>query len=610
MHDRKTAPFEDYLHELLESLKPLDAGEVASYIPELAKASPDGCAISFATIDGEVYSVGDSETLFSIQSVSKPFAYAGALMRLGQEALLKKVGVEPTGDAFNSIVLDEVNNRPFNPMVNAGAIAVSALSEGDSQSERWAHVVDLFSRFAGRRLTHDNSVFLSESATGHRNRAIAYLMLNTGMIDRDPEEVLDLYFKQCALLVSTPDLALMGATLANNGVHPRTGEVLLGPAEVRDVLTLMMSCGMYDYAGEWSYEVGLPAKSGVSGGVLAILPGQLSIAVWSPPLDEIGNSVRGIAACRRISGDFGLHQFMNAATVETVVRRETRASAQPSMRIRNPRERDLLATHGGQIGLVELQGALYLASAERMIRQLQDLTSSVSHLVFDMRRLRSVDAAAQRFFESFLRGLADRNVEVAFAEVHSAGGAAAPVLTKIAEACAIRVFTNVDGAVEVYEERLLETVREPFDATRYGLGNLELFKGLNRAQLRMVEAMIQPMQFEANDYVLRRGRPGTMAFVIARGSVSVMVPNASGDNIRVACIGPGQFFGEMAVLEGGLRSTDIVADEKVVCYGLSAEHLKELSVSDPEAHSVILTNMVLEFSNRLRRSNDIIGSLQ
>src|SRR6056297_211098 len=255
MHKTGASPFQDYLIEIHAELKGMPGGNVADYIPELAKAAPESFAISFATIDGKVYSVGDSDTAFSIQSVSKPFAYGGALMRLGEAALLRTVGVEPTGEAFNSIVLDEKNNRPFNPMVNAGAIAVSALQDGATPSGRVASMQALFSDFAGRALGIDDAVYRSEAETGHRNRAIAYLMLNSGMIDRDPEEVLDLYFRQCALLVTTEDLAVMGATLANNGVNPRTGKRVLGPAEVRDVLTLMMSCGMYDYAGEWSYDV-------------------------------------------------------------------------------------------------------------------------------------------------------------------------------------------------------------------------------------------------------------------------------------------------------------------------------------------------------------------
>lgn len=605
------SPFEDYLAQIHADLKGVDGGAVADYIPELAKAPPDGFAISFATIDGQVYSVGDAGHEFSIQSVSKPFAYAGALARLGQAAVVQKVGVEPTGEAFNSIVLDQKNNRPFNPMVNAGAIAVAALAEGDTPAGRVEGMRRLFSAFAGRDLSIDAAVYRSEAETGHRNRAIAYLMLNTGMIERDPEEVLDLYFQQCALKVTTEDLALMGATLANNGVNPRTGQALIGPEEVRDVLTLMMSCGMYDYAGEWSFDVGLPAKSGVSGGIIAVLPGQLSIAIWSPKLDEIGNSVRGVAACGRISRDFGLHLFMNAATVEDVVRRQARANQQPSLRIRNPRERDILAREGHRIALVELQGALYFASAERMIRSLDEIAEEVDYLILDFRRLNSLDAAAKRFFNDFLSRTRAAGLEIAFAE--TAGGAQGKeeTLAALAEANGARMFRTVDTALETYEEIILEKFREPYDHTRFSLETIELFKGLTREQIKLVEACITPRQFEAGTTVMQRGEDAQYFYVVARGSVSVILPGTrEGGVTRVGCIGPGQFFGEMAVLEGGVRSADVVADERVVCYGLSADDLTALGAQDPVILSVLLGNMAREFATRIRRGNDIISSLK
>jgi glutaminase len=204
---------------------------------------------------------------------------------------LRHVGVEPTGEAFNSIVLDELHNRPFNPMVNAGAIAVAALMPSDTAEQRIATMLDLFSNLAGRKLEIDEQVFQSENATGHRNRAIAYMMLNTGMIERDPIEALELYFRQCSINVSCRDLAMMAATLANDGVNPLTGVEVFSPHYVRDVLSVMNSCGMYNYAGQWSYEVGMPAKSGVSGGILAVIPGQVGIGVYSP------RSMRKATAC-------------------------------------------------------------------------------------------------------------------------------------------------------------------------------------------------------------------------------------------------------------------------------------------------------------------------
>jgi glutaminase len=604
------SPFKDYLSDLHAKLKGVEEGEVASYIPELAKAAPESFGISFATIDGRVYSVGDSQTAFSIQSVSKPFAYGGALQRLSQAGVLSKVGVEPTGEAFNSIVLDEERNRAFNPMVNAGAIAIAALSEGETPAARVEAMVTLFSEFAGRRLEIDDAVYRSEAETGHRNRAIAYLMLNSGIIEREPEEVLDLYFRQCSLMVTTEDLAIMGAVLANNGVHPVTGRRLLGPEQVRDVLTLMMSCGMYDYAGEWSFDVGLAAKSGVSGGVLAVLPGQLSLAIWSPPLDKIGNSVRGIEACRRISQDFGLHMFYNAAAVENVVRRETRADSQPSLRIRNPRDRDILEAEGHRIAMVELQGALYFASTERMLSHLERLVTEVDFVILDFRRLNSIDTAAKRFFEQFLQSPQTKGTEIAFAEVEPGDPETVKQLQEIAANNSVRIFASLDSALETFEDIILEKEREPFDYTRFSLDSIGVFNGLEPDELSVLEQMVQPMHFDAGDKVLSKGDAGEMLFVLARGSVSVMVPVGDDNATRVSCIGPGQFFGEMAVLEEGPRSADVVADERIVCYGLTAAQIRELSQSHPRIVSVLMTNMAREFALRIRKSNMLISSLQ
>jgi glutaminase len=302
------APVQDYLAELHARVSGLTGGKPADYIPELGEADPNLFGIAIATVDGQTYTVGDAEAPFTTQSVSKPFMYGYALQRYGRAAVLNHVGVEPTGEAFNSIVLDEVMNRPFNPMVNAGAIAVAELMDGETQDDRIANMLALFSSLAGRKLDIDEAVFGSELATGHRNRAIAYMMLNTAMIERNPNEVLDLYFRQCSVNVTCRDLAIMAATLANDGKNPFTGEAVFDTQYVRDMLSVMNSCGMYDYAGEWAYEVGMPAKSGVSGAIIAVIPGQIGICVFSPPIDSQGNSVRGIRVCQEISNEFELLQ--------------------------------------------------------------------------------------------------------------------------------------------------------------------------------------------------------------------------------------------------------------------------------------------------------------
>jgi glutaminase len=304
-----TSPFRDTIHGLHAKYKDLNDGKVADYIPELARADPAWFAISVVTPEGRTFDAGNYEQLFTIQSVSKPFLYGLALEDHGREAVMARVGVQPTRESFNSIMLDEVTNRPYNPMVNAGAIAVADLIEGKNISERVRRMLAMFGKFIGRDVYVDNAVFMSERATGHRNRAIACLMRNFNMVGDRIEESLELYFQQCSVMVHCRDLAVMGATLANGGVNPITGETALDPKHVTDVLSVMHTCGMYDFAGEWAYRVGIPAKSGVGGGIVAVVPGRLGIGVFSPPLDEKGNSVRGIQVCQDLSAQFGLHVF-------------------------------------------------------------------------------------------------------------------------------------------------------------------------------------------------------------------------------------------------------------------------------------------------------------
>jgi len=304
------SPFRGVLNELHTKYKPVREGAVANYIPELAKANPDWFGISVVTVDGSVYEVGDHGVPFTIQSVSKPFVYGMALEDHGREHTLSKVGVEPTGDAFNSLIrLDERSNRPHNPMVNAGAIATADLIDGADPAARINRLLAGLRRYTGRDLNVDMSVFMSERTTGHRNRAIAHLLLNFGMVTPRLDETLDLYFQQCSALVNCHDLAVMGATLANGGVNPMSGDRAIEAQYVKDVLSVMYSCGMYDFSGQWGYEVGLPAKSGVGGGIVAVVPGQLGIGVFSPLLDGRGNSVRGIRTCVELSQRFGLHVF-------------------------------------------------------------------------------------------------------------------------------------------------------------------------------------------------------------------------------------------------------------------------------------------------------------
>lgn len=304
---------ETHLRELVqatyEKFKSVDDGQVATYIPELGKANPDHFGICLATVDGKVICAGDWQQEFTIQSICKPFAFQMALEEHGRERTLKHVGVEPSGDAFNAIELDPQTMRPFNPMINAGAIAVASLIKKSSREQGVEAFLNTMEKAAGRRLRVDHAVYASESSTGNRNRAIAYLMLNCGIIDTAVDHSLHQYFSQCSMLVNCQDLAMMAATLANMGSNPVTGQSVFDFQFIRDVLTVMFTCGLYDYAGAWAYEVGLPAKSGVGGGIIAVVNRQLGLAVYSPKLDAKGNSVRGILACKELALHLGLHAF-------------------------------------------------------------------------------------------------------------------------------------------------------------------------------------------------------------------------------------------------------------------------------------------------------------
>ncbi len=284
------------------------------YPPAEAREERDRFAICLATVDGHLYETGDHTWPFPLHSISKVFAHALALADHRREDVLARVGVEPSGDAFNSLVFDERHHRPHNPMVNAGALVTTDLVRGASTARKIERILDLLRTFAGdESLEVDGRTFAREMRGADRNRAAAYLMRADGMLSGNVEEILALYLRQCSVHVTCAQLAVMAATLANGCVNPFTGERALPRNRVRDLLSVLYTCGMYDAAGQWAYDVGVPAKSGVSGGILAVVPGKMGIGVYSPGLDAYGNSVRGVNVCKEISARLGLHVFATDA---------------------------------------------------------------------------------------------------------------------------------------------------------------------------------------------------------------------------------------------------------------------------------------------------------
>ncbi|OZM83146.1 glutaminase [Pseudonocardia sp. MH-G8] len=379
-------PVPDYLHEILDSLRDDRAGAVADYIPQLADADPDVLGVALTIPNGRTYSVGDDRVEFSIQSISKPFAYAAALIDRGVDAVEATVGVEPSGEAFDELSLEGGTHRPKNPMINAGALAVHHLLAGDGATaqDRVTRIVGFLSELAGRVLTVDEEVYRSEIETADRNLAIVHMLRNYGVVSDSAHAVVDGYTRQCAVRVTVRDLAVMGATLANAGVQPVTGNRVVPAAVARRTLAVMAGCGMYDAAGDWLVRVGIPAKSGVAGGLMGALPGQLGLGTVSPRLDTHGNSVRGVAICERLSRDMGMHLMEAEPHGNTAVRG---------------------ATVEGDTTVYEIQGAIHFPGADAILDRLSGDAISTSTVTLDLTRVDRFSDVGRRMVLEALRRL-------------------------------------------------------------------------------------------------------------------------------------------------------------------------------------------------------------
>jgi len=301
---------QNILNGLVEQYKPnTKYGKVANYIPELSKADANMLGITIIDVDGNIYYAGDIEHRFTIQSISKPIVLLLALLDNGEERVFEKVGKEPTGDPFNSIVRLETfdEHKPLNPMINAGAISVSALIKGETAADKVSRILNFVRLIAHNPTIEINEdVYLSEAKTGHRNRSMAYFLKDFGNIEGDVDETLEIYFKQCSIEVNTKDLAYMGALLARNGIDIVTGERIFPERYAHIVKSYMATCGMYDGSGEFAINVGIPAKSGVGGGIMCTVLNKMGIGVFGPALDRKGNSYAGVRLLEHLSRDLGL----------------------------------------------------------------------------------------------------------------------------------------------------------------------------------------------------------------------------------------------------------------------------------------------------------------
>ena len=604
-------PLQYYLEALHAQYAELRDGTVASYIPELAKADPSGFGICIATVDGYCYAAGDADRTFTLQSMSKPLVYGAALADRGGAAMLAKVGVEPSGDAFNSISLAPGSGKPMNPMINAGAIAVTALIGGANAEAQWQRIERAISAFAGRPLGTDMAVYRSESETGFRNRAIAWMLRNFGITEGDPMPALENYFRQCALEVTCRDLAFIAATLANGGVNPRNGARALPAAHVPSVLAVMTTCGMYDYAGSWLYEVGMPAKSGVGGGILAVLPGRFGIGVYSPALDEKGNSVRGIAVCRQISRDFGLHVFGGTHRPELVINRIVSGAQMPSRRVRSADETALLAKHAALIRNVSLQGEVALDGAELVVRRIAALEDETRFFILDLHRVSHLEPSAARLLHEARTRLAASGRHLVFARVAAAVDVRNALKHHGPNADDRYLsFDSDDLAMEWCENQLLTDMHPGERPPANSLDQFSLFAGLSGAQLECVREMIEELCFKEGECIFESGADNDdRIFLVLSGQLSVLLPIGSGHYQRLSTLGAGASFGEMLLLGYRTRSASVFADSDVACWVLSANRFNALASAAPDIKMQVLENIARDLSLRLRNLNAVVAAL-
>ncbi|WP_306602976.1 glutaminase A [Azonexus sp.] len=600
------SPIENYLKALHARHAALDDGEVADYIPELANANAHWFGISLATRDGHVYEVGDTRQTFTIQSISKALAYGLALEDRGEDFILSRISVEPSGDAFNAISLKAESGAPFNPMINAGAIATCGQIQKRDGRSRIERILAYLSACAGRPLSIDQAVYRSESDTGHRNRAIGWMLRNFGIIDEEPTEILETYFQQCAIQVNCRDLAVIAATLANHGRNPLTHEQAIAPEYVENILSVMASCGMYDFSGEWLYHIGLPAKSGVGGGVLAALPGQLGIGVFSPPLDAQGNSARGIRVCTDLSHDLSLHLFANGPQLPASIRLSYDASQVASRRQRAPEARQVLLSSGHRIRLLELQGELNFVTTETVIRAALKQAPYCQYLILNCRNVASLDDVTRKLFEELKDSLENQGVQLHLCPA-SRLLALAPAIAKLP------LHADDDAALEYCENQLLaELIGPDWDqAPPVEIGNTHLLRGLPADDLAWLAREMPTHDAASGECIIEAGDNAESLFLLLSGTVEVRLPEPSGKSgKRVGVFVAGMSFGEMGLIDGAPRSAHVLAHTPVVYRVIDRALFDRLETERPKLKIRLLERLACQISDNLRRSNREIAAFK
>lgn len=640
------SPLHRYLSEMLENLRPLTAGTLNPVTEIATQPDINKAGITLTTVNGYQYSSGDSDHQFAIQSIAKVFAYGLALDDLGPTEVGKKIDVEPSGDPFNEISLQRNTGRPANPMINAGAIATVGLINGRGGVDRLSRIsriMDLAAEGSPGELEINRTVYHAENLHGHRNRALAWLLRSFEIIDSDPEPVVQDYFLECSTNVTTENLSMMAATLANKGVNPVTGKEVFSEETTRQVLAVMMTCGMYDAAGNWMIDIGLPAKSGVDGGIMVVVPGQLGIGVYSAPLDEHGNSVRGAAAIRRVTRDLGLH-YADASPLGGSTLRAHYSLADASLGVVRSTELSRITFQfGDRCQILEVSGDLGFAETETMARTIVEMDDDVSMVIIDFHGVDDFGRAAVLMLASLTANWRASGKDIIFidwsetlvehileyitvrdelelpdprekAKAASAGIIDLPWDAEVPEqeiTGEFRLFDNRSAALEWAELRLAQRYARqilPTDDAPREPDTAPVFDFLEDRDVDVLAGFMELRSYTADTTIRRVGQPFGGIYFIRSGRVELASKGKGDVRYRHVYLSPGSTFGEFALSYTGRQLTTIRAIDDVEVLVLSAQKIAEIESSNPQLAIRLWTAIAREAYTVLEQSSREAGA--
>ena len=553
-------------------------------------ADPTQMGIAMTMADGHTYQVGDADVEFSIQSISKVFVYALALMDAGFDAVDSKIDVEPSGSAYNDISSESGSGRPKNPLINIGAIAAASLVKPGQGQTVFDRILDTMSACAGRSLHLDEDVYQQDLADGAHNRGLAWFLSSWGIIDGDPGAAFDDYTRQCAVSVTAADLAVMASTLANLGVNPVTGVRVFTEEVVERVLSVMTTCGMYDDSGDWVATVGLPAKSGVGGGIISVLPGQLGIATFSPPLDEHGNSASGILVHEEMSADLGLH-FVRAATVgRSSIRGHATIDVVHST-VRRPAEADLvLAEHGDRAHLVELVGDIQFSGFEAVSRLVGSLDEPLC-VVLDLSRVDNLARTTLQSLHRLAGAMADAGIALSIIDPEH-------LLTDQVEALDIRSFELRFAALAWAETLILRRFGDEscFYSPQYA--NAPMLEELRPEDRSIVVERLIQQRYREGETVRAIGDRFDGIRFMRSGEVRTYSP----DGRLLAVLRAGTTFGEFALNPDGGQPFDMLVTRDATLDFLPAEEIDQLAVEHPSTAAALWRSITVNGYTRLAQA--------